>query len=227
MPGSLLLEAESQPGYHATGRSAAFWSESYGGPLIQPLTSASGPIPRARAASSSRAARSISPTRLERRRWRRCGRHSGDVPLGAAGPGGAGGGDPRAEAGLGSRPGEPTCADIDVAGLHAFYLAARARGRARSSSPTRRCGAPSEAAAAGGSRPGPAASRRDLLVDAAGAWADEVALRCGERAARHPALSPHDRPAARGAARAGRAAPDHRRRRRASISSPRRAGGSG
>ena len=37
----LILEAESQPGYHATGRSAAFWSESYGGPLIQPLTSAS------------------------------------------------------------------------------------------------------------------------------------------------------------------------------------------
>ena len=40
----LLLEAESQPGYHSTGRSAAFWSETYGGPLIQPLTSASGPF---------------------------------------------------------------------------------------------------------------------------------------------------------------------------------------
>nr|MDQ4087642.1 FAD-binding oxidoreductase [Pseudomonadota bacterium] len=38
----LLLEAETQPGYHSTGRSAAFWAESYGGPLIQPLTSASG-----------------------------------------------------------------------------------------------------------------------------------------------------------------------------------------
>jgi D-arginine dehydrogenase len=38
----LLLEAEEQPGYHATGRSAAFWSVSYGGPLVQPLTSASG-----------------------------------------------------------------------------------------------------------------------------------------------------------------------------------------
>ena len=34
----LILEAESQAGYHSTGRSAAFWSESYGGPLIQPLT---------------------------------------------------------------------------------------------------------------------------------------------------------------------------------------------
>jgi len=38
----LILEAESQPGYHSTGRSAAFWSEIYGGPLIQPLTTASG-----------------------------------------------------------------------------------------------------------------------------------------------------------------------------------------
>ena len=32
----VLIEAESQPGYHSTGRSAAFWSESYGGPLVQP-----------------------------------------------------------------------------------------------------------------------------------------------------------------------------------------------
>ena len=38
----LLLEAEDQPGYHATGRSAAFWSETYGGAAIQPLTTASG-----------------------------------------------------------------------------------------------------------------------------------------------------------------------------------------
>ena len=37
----LLLEAEDFPGYHSTGRSAAFWTESYGGPLVQPLTTAS------------------------------------------------------------------------------------------------------------------------------------------------------------------------------------------
>ena len=40
----LVLEAEAAPGYHATGRSAAFWSETYGGPDIQPLTTASGPL---------------------------------------------------------------------------------------------------------------------------------------------------------------------------------------
>lgn len=38
----LLLEAEDRPGYHATGRSAAFWEECYGGPEIVPLTLASG-----------------------------------------------------------------------------------------------------------------------------------------------------------------------------------------
>ncbi|MGB5724357.1 MAG: FAD-dependent oxidoreductase, partial [Parasphingorhabdus sp.] len=27
----LLLEAEDHPGYHSTGRSAAFWTETYGG----------------------------------------------------------------------------------------------------------------------------------------------------------------------------------------------------
>ncbi len=37
----LMLEAEEHPGYHSTGCSAAFWSETYGGPAIQPLTTAS------------------------------------------------------------------------------------------------------------------------------------------------------------------------------------------
>ncbi|WP_426164985.1 NAD(P)/FAD-dependent oxidoreductase [Sandarakinorhabdus sp. DWP1-3-1] len=36
-----LIEMESQPGYHTTGRSAAFWVASYGGPGIVPLTQAS------------------------------------------------------------------------------------------------------------------------------------------------------------------------------------------
>lgn len=40
----LIAEREEFPGYHSTGRSAAFWTESYGGPAIQPLTSASGPF---------------------------------------------------------------------------------------------------------------------------------------------------------------------------------------
>jgi D-arginine dehydrogenase len=39
----ILLEAEDLPGYHSTGRSAAFWHETLGGPLVQPLSIASLP----------------------------------------------------------------------------------------------------------------------------------------------------------------------------------------
>ena len=34
----VLLEAEAQPGYHTTGRSAAFFSEAYGNPIVRALT---------------------------------------------------------------------------------------------------------------------------------------------------------------------------------------------
>ena len=36
-----LVEAEAHAGYHTTGRSAAFWVESYGGPAVAPLSRAS------------------------------------------------------------------------------------------------------------------------------------------------------------------------------------------
>jgi D-arginine dehydrogenase len=37
----VLIEREDRPGYHTTGRSAAFWVGSYGGPGVVPLTLAS------------------------------------------------------------------------------------------------------------------------------------------------------------------------------------------
>ena len=37
----MLIEAEDTPGYHSTGRSAAFWHETYGGAKVQPLSVAS------------------------------------------------------------------------------------------------------------------------------------------------------------------------------------------
>ncbi|MDE2393949.1 MAG: FAD-dependent oxidoreductase, partial [Burkholderiales bacterium] len=37
----LLLERESQPGLHSTGRSAAMFMESYGPPQVRALTRAS------------------------------------------------------------------------------------------------------------------------------------------------------------------------------------------
>jgi D-arginine dehydrogenase len=37
----VLLEREAQPGYHATGRSAAMYSETYGNANVRALTTAS------------------------------------------------------------------------------------------------------------------------------------------------------------------------------------------
>jgi D-arginine dehydrogenase len=38
---TMIIEMEDQPGYHTTGRSAAFFAETYGGAKIQPLTTGS------------------------------------------------------------------------------------------------------------------------------------------------------------------------------------------
>jgi len=175
----LILEAESQPGYHATGRSAAFWSESYGGPLIQPLTSASGPFLADKGFLKPRGAIHVADAagrgNLEALRAEFPG-----VPL-----------EPLDRHALeqaipGLKPGwnrglaEPTCADIDVAALHAFYLGeARAKGAllvtdARLDRAERIGGRWRIETEAG-------RHEADILVDAAGAWADEVATRCGER----------------------------------------------
>ena len=42
----LLIERETQPGYHATGRSAAMFMETYGPPGVRALTRASRSFPR-------------------------------------------------------------------------------------------------------------------------------------------------------------------------------------
>ena len=44
---TLIVEAEDQCGYHATGRSAAFYLESYGGPEVAKLTEAAAKPPSA------------------------------------------------------------------------------------------------------------------------------------------------------------------------------------
>ena len=182
----LLLEAESQPGYHSTGRSAAFWSESYGGPRVQPLTSASGAFLAAPPADFA-----DSPF-LAPRGAIHLADSDGGAALDALAAEFAGSSVPlrvmdRAEleaAIPGLRRGwdrglhEPTCADIDVARLHAAYLKrARARGatlvtgarleRARRSADGWRLDTRAGAFAA------------DILVNAAGAWADEVARIAG------------------------------------------------
>lgn len=171
----LLLEAESQPGYHATGRSAAFWSETYGGPLIQPLTTASRPYLVSGGYLKARGCLTIadadgrgalaamedafdgSPVALARR--------DHDV-LEAIIPGLRPGWD----AGLF----EPGCTDIDVAALHAAYL----RDAKRHSTVLLSDARLERAERRNGTwhlrwRDGEA--RASLLVNAAGAWADAVA----------------------------------------------------
>ena len=183
----LLIEAEDSPGYHSTGRSAAFWSESYGGPLVQPLTTASGAWlrdPPADFRSSDGPDGFLSP-----RGALHLGRAVDAPAMAALQADFAQSGvamhatDPaaivpglRAAWSLGLA--EPSCADIDVAGLHAAYLrVARRRGA------TIRTGVAFESASRAGkgwqitTRAGPVAA--DILVDAAGAWADAVAVAAG------------------------------------------------
>jgi D-arginine dehydrogenase len=176
----LVLEAETQPGYHATGRSAAFWTESYGGAGVQPLTTASGPILHAGGYLTPRGALTIAPAGQEAALDTFAARF---VALGV-----------RVEAidraGLEARipgllPGwsvgalEPDCCDIDVARLHQDYLATAQRSgaelwcNARLASATRD-GALWRLACADGRT-----VNAGLLVNAAGAWADAVAAVAG------------------------------------------------
>jgi D-arginine dehydrogenase len=174
----LLLEAEDQPGYHATGRSAAFWSETYGGPLIQPLTTASGPwlrdhgllTPRGElylAREEDRAAldRFISEfaSRVVLERW------------------------PASEArrwlpDLSPDWAEalwmPSCEDIDVAGAHQLFLK-----HARQAGAELRCSTRLQSAVRQGESWEIVADGKSItaavLVNAAGAWADAVAATAG------------------------------------------------
>jgi D-arginine dehydrogenase len=172
----LLIEAEDQPGYHSTGRSAAFWSESYGGPLVQPLTTASGHFLRDRGYLSPRGALHIAG---------RGGAGALDgleemfaeaaVPLQRIGADELGRRIPGLREGWSEGLWEPSCADIDVARLHGDYLASARRAGVRLVTGLRvdaverrggfwRIGVGIEAA---------------VLIDAAGAWADAVAAAAG------------------------------------------------
>jgi D-arginine dehydrogenase len=171
----MLLEAESVPGYHATGRSASFWHESYGGPGVLPLTTASGGWLRDHGFLSPRGAMTIGRAQdhVAIAAFERSFAAKGFafVPLD---------GDALAHRISGLRPawsrglGEPECADIDVAALHAYYLKS-----ARSQSAALHCNA--------------AVSSLDLvdgvwtittkagtfqasrIANAAGAWASDIA----------------------------------------------------
>jgi D-arginine dehydrogenase len=173
----LLLEAEDRPGYHSTGRSAAFWAESYGGPFIQPLTSASGPFLAGHGFLRPRGALHLADAQgkavladMER--------EQSEVPL-----------EPLDRAAIermvpGVRPGwnyglfEPSCADIDVAALHAFYLKEARRGGAEIVTGARVTSAVRSEDVWRLETPA-GAFICSILANAAGAWVDEVARMAG------------------------------------------------
>jgi D-arginine dehydrogenase len=175
-----IIEAESQCGMHATGRSAAFWLESYGGPNVAVLSAASHKfLDRPPSEFSERGfLRTRGAVHLTRDELP-------ELPPGVASR-------PVEREELerlvpGIRPEwrrallEPGCADIDVAGLHAAYLRQfRIRG-GEIATDTRLASATfrNEGWAiqlADGSNISAA-----ILVNAAGAWADSVAEVCGVR----------------------------------------------
>ncbi|MDE2404499.1 MAG: FAD-binding oxidoreductase [Sphingomonadales bacterium] len=177
-----LVEAEGRPGYHATGRSAAFWTESYGGPGVQPLTSASGPWLRQHGFLTPRGALTLARRGDEAELAAFAARFSAlgvRVELLARGALEACVPGLRQDWAAGAL--EPDCCDIDVAGVHQHYLAAAAKAGAQLL-----CGARLAAASRQGSgwRLRLADGRgldAAILVNAAGAWADEVAALAGAR----------------------------------------------
>ena len=175
-----IIEAETHCGMHATGRSAAFWLESYGGPQVALLSAA------------SREFLLNPPTDFSDVGFLR---ERGDVhitkdELPVLPPGVVSRVVERDELERiipGIRPQwrrglfEPGCADIDVAGLHAAYLR-----RFRSMGGKVVTDASLESASfADGSwtvrLANGSTARTALIVNAAGAWADTVAEACGVR----------------------------------------------
>ncbi|MEN7536500.1 NAD(P)/FAD-dependent oxidoreductase [Aurantiacibacter flavus] len=176
----VVVEAESQPGYHTTGRSAAFWEECYGGPEIVPLTMASGTAlreggfltPRGALYLSREQDRSQVDAFMERFAdsgvtiERIDGEAIRDIVPGV-----------RPEWSLAIT--QPHCADIDVASLHQHFLA-RARAAGVDIRTHHRLHAAERDGAGWLVDLGPAGEMRaGVIVNAAGAWADEVARACG------------------------------------------------
>lgn len=185
---TILLEAEEVPGYHATGRSAAFWSETYGGPGVQRLTSASFGFLEAPPADF--ADRGF----LGPRGALYIAEREGEAALAELAASFAGSGvELREELGpqLARRVPElrpewrhglweASCRDIDVAALHQAFLAA-----ARREGALLRCGAPVRGVVAAGGMWRITAAGEPIearvVVNAAGAWADRIAVMAGVR----------------------------------------------
>jgi D-arginine dehydrogenase len=176
----LLLEGEDAPGYHATGRSAAFWEECYGGPGVVPLTRASGGYLAEHGFLTPRGALYVG--RAEDAGAMadfRASYEGTGVRIARLAPAALGAMLPQIRPEWSEALHQPACADIDVAGLHQHYLAlARRHGvaitvRARVMGLVRENGAWTITGERGETW------RAATIVNAAGAWADEVARLAG------------------------------------------------
>jgi D-arginine dehydrogenase len=174
----VLLEAEDQPGYHSTGRSAALWHETLGGPLIQPLTTHSfgalndGDFLKTRGSMSVAEPQNIGLLDQMEAEF------AGTVALERMTHDDIRARVPRARKVLMAGLLEPTCADIDVAALHAAVLSRfkRAGGIVETSFRVDRV---SRVARGWQISAATRTVEATTIINAAGAWADVVAQVAG------------------------------------------------
>jgi len=181
---TLIIEAEDQCGYHTTGRSAAFWLAHYGGPEVMPLTLASGPLldqgwpTGERSWLRRRGAITIARRYMDLREA--LAASSSEAPVSEMQREELDARIPGLREGWDYGVWDPSCSDIDVAGLHQACLAHFRRGGG-----TIRCGSSLKSARRSGDEwvveAGSGQITASVIVNAAGAWADEVAERCGSR----------------------------------------------
>lgn len=179
----LLLEAEDAPGYHATGRSAAFWEECYGGPGVVPLTLASGRYLDEHGFLTPRGALYIG------RAEDRAAMDAHEATFAGAGvtlhrldPAALADKVPHIRADWSEALHQPACADIDVAGLHQHYLGQTRRHGVETACRARIAGLAREAGVWTLTTERGETWRAATIVNAAGAWADEIARLAGVRA---------------------------------------------
>lgn len=176
----VLLEAEDQPGYHSTGRSAAFWHETLGGPLVQPLSVASLPTLEGGGFLSPRQSLNVAEPEnvdlldLLEARFRGTG-----AKLRRLDHEGVKRWVPRAKPVLVGGVLEEICSDIDVGGLLNHYVSVfrKAGGVVETGFRVDRLsnGDTWQLASSGH------VIAAKTVVNAAGAWADPVALMAGAR----------------------------------------------
>ncbi|MEM1196192.1 MAG: FAD-dependent oxidoreductase [Pseudomonadota bacterium] len=178
----LVLEAEETPGYHSTGRSAAFWEECYGGPGVVPLTLPSGEYLRDHGFLRPRGGLYIGQARDKAKMDEFVQSFDGTgVTIERLGRQALTERVPYTREEWCDAMWEPACADIDVAALHQHYLKALKQGgahlvcRARVTRLEREQGGWRIACASG------ATFRAARVINAAGAWADGCAQMAGAR----------------------------------------------